>query len=98
MVNGSLTGSILIGNTYHIELYRIESDPTGSGEGRHFLGSADVTWNFAGNYNWSIPDPSGVGCYTAFLTDSDLSRGASSEFSVNLGTLCSQVYLPSLLR
>ena len=98
LVNGTLTGSILIGNTYHIELYRIDPDPSGNGEGRYYVGSTDVTWNFAGNYHWSIPNPGGVGCYTAVLTDSNLSSGTSSEFSVNLGTHCNQVYLPIVLR
>jgi parallel beta-helix repeat protein len=98
LVNGTLTGSILIGNTYHVELYRIAADPTGNGEGRYYLGSADVKWNFAGNYHWSIPNLSGVGCYTAILTDFALTSSASSEFSANLGTLCDQVYLPSVRR
>ncbi len=98
LVNGTLTGTILIGNTYHVELYRIDADPTGNGEGRSYLGSADLTWNFAGNYHWSIPNLSGVGCYTAILTDSDLTRSTSSEFSTNLGILCNQLYLPSLRR
>jgi parallel beta-helix repeat protein len=98
MVNGTLTGSIFVGNTYHIELYRIEADPTGNGEGRYYLGSADVTWNLAGNFHWSIPNPSGMGCYTAIVTDSDLASSTSSEFSANLGSQCNQVYLPSVVR
>ena len=98
LVNGTLTGSILIGNTYHVELYRIAADPGGSGEGRYYIGSTDVTWNFVGNYHWSIPNPGGVGCYTATLTDSSLVNGTSSEFSANLGTRCNQVHLPFILR
>ena len=98
LVNGTLTGTILIGNTYHVELYRIAADPSGSGEGRAFVGSADVIWNFAGNYHFSIPDLAGAGCYTAILTESTFTSKTSSEFSANLGTLCNQIYLPSVLR
>ena len=97
-VDGTLTTPVLIGNTYHIELYRIDPDPTGYGEGRHFIGSTDVTWNLAGNNHWSIANPSGLGCYTAILTDTDLVGGTSSEFSTNLGTRCILAYLPTLVR
>jgi hypothetical protein len=100
LVNGTLTGLVNLDDVYRIELYRIAADPTGNGEGRYYLGSTNVTWNIAGNYHWSIPNPSGMGCYTAVVTHSVLLSipSTSSEFSANLGTLCKQVYLPSLRR
>ena len=97
-VSGTVTSDILIGNTYRVELYRIDPDPSGKGEGRSYVGSADVAWNFAGNFGWTILDPSGPGCYTATLTESSLISGVSSEFSPNLGTRCAAAHLPFVLR
>lgn len=98
LINGALTTPVLIGNVYHIELYQIDPDPTGHGEGRRYIGSTNVTWNLAGNYHWSIPNSTGLGCYAAILTDSDVVGGTSGEFSANLGTQCNLVYLSSLTR
>lgn len=97
-VSGTVTSVILIGNIYRVELYRIDPDPSGKGEGRSYVGSADVAWNFAGNFGWTILDPSGPGCYTATLTESSLISGVSSEFSPNLGTRCAAAHLPFVLR
>jgi hypothetical protein len=98
LVNGTLTGSILIGNAYQVELYRIAADPSGIGEGRAYVGLTDVIWNFAGNYHFSIPDLAGTGCYTASLTESTFTSKTSSEYSANLGTQCNQVYLPAVVK
>ncbi|MBP8242430.1 MAG: hypothetical protein KAX36_08635, partial [Thermoflexales bacterium] len=97
-VSGTVTSDILIGNTYRVELYRIDPDPSGKGEGRSYVGFVNVFWNFTGNYGWTILDPSGPGCYTATLTDSSFGGGVSSEFSSNLGTRCAAAHLPFVLR
>jgi parallel beta-helix repeat protein len=97
-VSGTVTSEVQIGNTYRVELYRIAPDPSGKGEGRSFVGFVNLFWNFAGNYGWTILDPSGPGCYTATLTESSFTSSVSSEFSPNLGTLCAFAHLPFVLR
>ena len=97
LVNGTLSGTIFLLTTYHIELYLVAPDPTGKGEGYRFLGSTNLYWNSGNNYTWSIPNPAGLGCYTATLTVSDFSNvSTSSEFSSNLGTKCNLTYLPAI--
>ena len=99
MVNGTLNGTVFLLTNYHIELYLVAPDPTGDGEGYRYIGSTDLTWNTYNDYNWSIPNPSGLGCYTATLTISDISTVTkSSEFSQNLGTLCNLTYFPEANR
>jgi hypothetical protein len=101
VVNGTLGGTIFLSTIYHIELYSISPDPTGYGEGYHYIGSTDLTWNMSNNYSWSIPNPSGLGCYTATLTVIDAiiqANSSSSEFSKNLGTQCNLTYIPVVQR
>lgn len=77
-----------------IELYSVELDPSGYGEGKTYVGRALTD----SNGNWQIVDPSpGSGCYTAF--ESLFSALAilpigSSEFS---RSSCSAM-LPTVLR
>ncbi len=101
-VNGTLNGTVFLGYIYHIELYNALPDPTGFGEGYHFLGSQDLLYNFSTTtYTWSIANSSGVGCYTATLTLIDIFNqvnASSSEFSANLGTQCFLEYLPQSRR
>jgi len=96
-VNGSLSGLIALMTDYHIELYMVKPDPTGYGEGMQYIGSTVLTWNMAGNYDWSIPAP-GFGCYTAVLTIVDGYSNNSSEFTANYGSQCYLVNLPVIMK
>jgi len=74
-----------------IELYRIDLDPSGYGEGKLYVGRATTD----ANGNWQIVDPSpDSGCYTAFESLVVIVPIGSSEFS---RTTCS-VNLPTVLR
>lgn len=97
-VSGTVTSVILIGDVPTALSSTGSTQPSGKGEGRSYVGSADVAWNFAGDFGWTILDPSGPGCYTATLTESSLISGVSSEFSPNLGTRCAAAHLPFVLR
>ncbi len=92
VVHGHADASVL--GTVKIELYRVSPDPSGFGEGGVFLGS--TTTDVSGN--WTITDPSPLavrGCYTAFVTESQLVIPfSSSEFSANT---C-RTFLPLTLR
>jgi parallel beta-helix repeat protein len=97
LVNGTFTTSSALSTNYTIELYRSTRDASGYGEGKIYLGSATYLKSAAGTYSWSIPDKLGAICYTATLTVSEVSNPAlasSSEFSANLGTMCTQVFIP----
>jgi parallel beta-helix repeat protein len=101
LVNGTFTTSSALSTNYTIELYRSTRDASGFGEGKIYLGSATYLKSAAGTYPWSIPDPLGAICYTATLTVSGVSDPAmasSSEFSANLGTMCSQVFIPNVRK
>jgi hypothetical protein len=102
LVHGTLdVPLVLMFYTYHIELYLVSQDPTGYGEGKQYIGSTDVVWNLANDYTWTIPNPLGVGCYTATLTirpDFTPSDTYSSEFNANLGTQCQLTFVPLLLK
>ena len=81
VVHGHADASIL--GTVKVELYRVVPDPSGYGEGGVFLGR--TTTDISGN--WTITDTSPIavrGCYTAFVTESQLVIPfSSSEFSAN---------------
>ena len=94
-VNGVLTGPMVSATTYHIELYRVQSDSSGYGEGAGYIGSYDAS-TATGAY-WSLAVP-GPGCYTATLTVINSSGKSSSEFSANLGTRCHWLALPLTRR
>ena len=101
LVNGTLTVSSAVMTNYQIELYRSDRDPSGYGEGKTYIGSVTLLKNAPGTYNWSIPDSLGAVCYTATLTTIDPINpqiATSSEFSANLGTICNQVYVPTVRR
>ncbi|HTP11665.1 MAG TPA: right-handed parallel beta-helix repeat-containing protein [Anaerolineae bacterium] len=92
VVHGHADASVL--GTVIVELYRVAPDPSGSGEGSIFVGK--TTTDASGS--WTITDPTPVqanGCYTAFVTESQLVIPfSSSEFSANT---C-RVFLPLTLR
>ena len=71
LVNGTITVSPSGLTDYKIELFRAARDSNGYGEGKEYIGSKTLTQGSAGTYNWSIPDPLGMVCYTATLTISD---------------------------
>ncbi len=92
VVSGRADASVL--GTVRVELYRVAPDPSGFGEGSIFVGktTTDV------NGNWTIIDPApaqAAGCYTAFVTESQLVIPfSSSEFSANT---C-RTFLPAITR
>ncbi|CAG0931299.1 hypothetical protein TFLX_02079 [Thermoflexales bacterium] len=90
VVRGRATGSLLL-VIDKIELYRVELDPSGYGEGKTFVGSAVTD----ADGNWQIVDPApGSGCYTAFESLVIVVPLGSSEFS---RTSCA-VMLPTVLK
>ncbi|HSD83981.1 MAG TPA: right-handed parallel beta-helix repeat-containing protein [Anaerolineae bacterium] len=90
VVRGHATGSLLL-VIDEIELYRVELDPSGYGEGKTFVGSAVTD----ADGNWQIVDPSpGSGCYTAFESLVVVVPLGSSEFS---RTSC-RTMLPAVLK
>lgn len=91
-VNGTLSGLIALLTDYHIELYMVKPDPTSYGEEMQLIGSTNLYWNMAGNYDWSIP-ATDFGCYTALLTITDMinNYNYSSEFTHNYRTQCNLV-------
>jgi hypothetical protein len=90
MVQGRASASAFLVIT-EIELYRVELDPSGYGEGKTYVGSAVTD----ANGNWQIVDSSpGSGCYTAFESLVVVVPLGSSEFS---RTSCS-VMLPAVLK
>jgi titin len=90
VVKGRATGSLLL-VLNEIELYRIDLDPSGYGEGRTYVGSTVTD----ANGNWQIVDPlPGSGCYTAYESLVVVVPLGSSEFS---RTNCA-VMLPAVLK
>jgi hypothetical protein len=92
VVRGHANPSIL--GAVKVELYRVSPEPSGFGEGGVFLGR--TTTDVSGS--WTITDTSPLavrGCYTAFVTESQLVIPfSSSEFSANT---C-RVFLPVTTR
>lgn len=89
--------------TYRVEFFRVGGcDPSGYGEGRGYLGGADVTTNGSGNASFNVILPASVtvgGSVSATATDG---AGNSSEFSqcrtVVFENLPKLTYLPTLFR
>ncbi len=92
VVHGHADASVL--GTVIVELYRVAPDPSGFGEGSIFVGKTTTDING----NWTITDPTpaqSAGCYTAFVTESQLVIPfSSSEFSANT---C-RTFLPLIIR
>ncbi len=90
VVQGRASASAFLVIT-EIELYRVDVDPSGYGEGKTYVGRATTD----ANGNWQIVDPSpGSGCYTAFESLFVIVPLGSSEFSANT---C-RVMLPSVVK
>jgi parallel beta-helix repeat protein len=90
VVQGRASASAFLVIT-EIELYRVEVDASGYGEGKTYVGSATTD----ANGNWQIVDPSpDSGCYTAFESLIVIVPIGSSEFS---RSNCS-VMLPAIVR
>ncbi len=83
-LKGSISGNA--GTVYRIEYFGNEAcDPSGSGEGRDFLGFQDEMTDASGNAAFTAPfnPPSGV-IMTATVTP--VTEGTTSQFSVCSGT------------
>lgn len=90
VVQGRASASAFLVIT-EIELYRVEPDASGYGEGKTYVGRATTD----SNGNWQIVDPSpGSGCYTAFESLIVIVPIGSSEFSANT---C-RVMLPTVVK
>lgn len=90
VVQGRATASSFLVIT-EIELYRVDVDLSGYGEGKTYVGRATTD----SNGNWQIVDPSpSSGCYTAFESLIVIVPIGSSEFSANT---C-RVMLPTVVK
>lgn len=84
-VTGSLNS--IANTTFHLDFYASPKvNPSGYGEGKFFLGSADVTTNASGDVSFDLTFAtiSGAPHITALATDP---AGNTSEFSAALGQL-----------
>lgn len=78
-IDGSLNSNPF--RTFRIEFFNSTTgDPSGYGEGKTFITSADVTTDGAGNVNFSLPNPIPVGGFIS-ATATDLITNDTSEFS-----------------
>jgi hypothetical protein len=83
---------LLTNNT--VELYAVNVDPSGYGEGQHYLGSGAVD----GTGRWTVSYAGlAVGCYTGFETISSLLSG-NPPYSGEFGPNSCRVMLPVIRR
>lgn len=76
-----------------VELYRVDPDPSGFGEGKTYLGNAPTD----GTGHWSITIPAGsLGTLTALQAKSTEDGPDASEFGPNVTWF--NVYLPLIMR